>query len=167
MGFNRSQALNSIPEQTSPRYLRNFLTFPSDIKILNVEGMFLDEFSPRFDMVSHQHAKNLFGGGGIFQSHLQQQSSGGIHRRFKQFIRIHFSQSFEPRIRQSFGTQFAQCRDKFSKADQATESVVPVNLIGIYLFGILRRGRNELSVAAQNSAGRLGPPSRMIVEYQP
>ncbi len=31
----------------------------------------------------------------------------------------------------------------------------------------LRRGRNELSVAAQNSAGRLGPPSRMIVEYQP
>ena len=44
----------------------------SDVEVCDVEGVFLDEFAARFDVVTHQDAEDFVGGGGIVHADLQE-----------------------------------------------------------------------------------------------
>ncbi len=80
--------------------------------------MLFDEFAARFDVVSHQHAKDLIGGRGVFHCHLQQKTILAIHAGFPQFFGVHLAQTFETRDPQAAFAHATQRWQQFPETAQ-------------------------------------------------
>ena len=61
---------------------------------VSVGGVFLDELTTGFDIVTHEHREDLVGLGGILDAHLLQQTVLGIHGRLPQLLGVHLTQTF-------------------------------------------------------------------------
>src|SRR5260370_41431086 len=78
------------PSRTSRRY-------KLDIQVHDFESVFLDELAARFDVFSHQRSKDVFGGDGVFQFHLEERAGVRVHRGVPKLFGVHFTQALESR----------------------------------------------------------------------
>ena len=73
-----------------------------DIQIGDLQGMGLDEFPPRFDVVAHEHAEEFVSAAGVFHFYFQERAVGGVEGRFAELFGVHFAQAFETGDLQTF-----------------------------------------------------------------
>src|SRR5438477_12831841 len=66
----------------------------SDIQVLHIERIFLDEFAAGFHVFAHQGGKNGLALGQIFQLDGEQGALFGIEGGFPELLRTHFAQAF-------------------------------------------------------------------------
>lgn len=63
----------------------------SDVQVANVQCVFVDELATGLHLIPHEHTENLIGTDRIVDTHLQQGSCVGIHRRFPKLVGVHFA----------------------------------------------------------------------------
>src|SRR5437868_6413169 len=66
----------------------------SDVQVLHVERVLLDELAPRFDVFAHERDEDGLAFGDIFQLHRKQRAALGIHRRLPKLRSCHLAQTF-------------------------------------------------------------------------
>src|SRR3954468_3627190 len=64
-----------------------------DIQVLDVEGVVLDEFASRLDLVAHEGGEHQVRLGVILGPDLQQRALGGIHRGLPQRVGVHLAKT--------------------------------------------------------------------------
>ena len=61
-----------------------------DVQVGDLQRIFLNEFTPRFNYVAHQGLEQLPGLVGVINPHLQKGPGLGVQGRFPQLFRVHF-----------------------------------------------------------------------------
>src|SRR5436190_6770056 len=72
----------------------------SDVKVLDLSGLGLDEVFPRPDLLAHQHREDLIGQRGVLAVDPQERARFGVHRGFPELVRVHLAEALEPLDRQ-------------------------------------------------------------------
>src|SRR6266481_2091159 len=83
--------------RSSPGFRRQFCAIESNIQVDDFQGVFLDEFPPRFHVFAHERRENIFGGDSIFKLHLQQRARIRVHGRVPELLGVHFAEALESR----------------------------------------------------------------------
>src|SRR3954464_15870323 len=65
----------------------------SDVKVLHLARLGLDEVLPRPDLLAHQHREDLVGQRGILAVHLEQRPRLGVHSRLPELIGVYLSEA--------------------------------------------------------------------------
>src|SRR5215475_8324783 len=65
-----------------------------DIQILHGQRMFFDELAPGLHFVTHQRRENIVGFDSVFNTHLQEHASLGVHGRFPEMLVVHLPETF-------------------------------------------------------------------------
>ena len=68
----------------------------SDVKVLHVQGVVLDELPARLDLVAHEQGEHLLGLDRVGQSDRAAASLLGVHGGLEELLGIHFAQALEP-----------------------------------------------------------------------
>src|SRR5579864_3391113 len=90
----RRAGLRSLPRHHyTRRVARRTVAALSDVQVLHVLGMGLDELLARSHVVPHQDVEDLAGPYGVFDVHPQQDAILGIHGRLPQLLGVHLAQT--------------------------------------------------------------------------
>src|SRR3989442_15982318 len=68
----------------------------SDIQVLYIERVLLDELAPWLDLVAHQPREPEIRRGCVFHVYTDQHPPGRIHRRRPELARVHLAETLEP-----------------------------------------------------------------------
>src|SRR5215212_748635 len=80
------------------------LSIPSklDVEVSHVEGVVLNELSPRLNRITHQNGKDQIRFHRVIDSYFQQSTFVWIHGGFPKLFRIHLAQTFVALNREIF-----------------------------------------------------------------
>ncbi len=65
------------------------------IQILDFEGVFFDELAAGFDLVAHEDAEELVGGGDVVHRDLAERAVVGVERGVAELFGVHLAEAFE------------------------------------------------------------------------
>src|SRR5699024_6408233 len=65
----------------------------SDVEVRDVQRVFLDERSARFDLVTHQDGEDVLGLHHVFDADLEERSRLWIHGRLPELVRVHLPEA--------------------------------------------------------------------------
>src|SRR5690349_301293 len=65
----------------------------SDVEVLHVQGVVLDELAAGRDLVAHEEGEEGVGLGGVADVHLEEPAVVGVHRRFVELLGVHFPET--------------------------------------------------------------------------
>src|SRR5437868_15427363 len=68
----------------------------SDVEVLHVERVRLDEFAARLDFVPHERREDLVRGVGIGELYLEQGAGLRVHGGFPELLRVHLAETLVP-----------------------------------------------------------------------
>src|SRR5262249_10189359 len=63
----------------------------SDIQVLDVQRVLLDELASGLDLITHEDREELVGLHGVVDTHLQKSAGIWVHRRFPELTGVHFA----------------------------------------------------------------------------
>ena len=89
----------------------------------------LDEVAAGFHLLSHQHAEQVVGRGGVVHRHPQERAIGRVERRVPQLFGIHFAKTLEPGDRQTLFPGPADGRQETPQVLQADLAVTATERI--------------------------------------
>src|SRR5438093_887094 len=69
----------------------------SDIQVLHVKGVLLDELAARLDLVTHQPREPEVGGGRVLDVHADDHPPARVHCRLPELRRVHLAEALEAR----------------------------------------------------------------------
>src|SRR5579863_3312838 len=95
--FPRREISNKQIRAVPPSFARSSGESCSDVEILDVERVILDEFAALLDVFAHQRGKHLLGLHHVLELHFQQRASLGVHGGGPELVGIHFAQALETR----------------------------------------------------------------------
>ncbi len=67
----------------------------SDVKVLDLAGLGLDEVLARLDLLAHEHREDLVGLGGVLDVDPQQRPRLRVHRRLPELVGVHLAEALE------------------------------------------------------------------------
>src|SRR5687767_6099943 len=79
-----------------PRATKRATPWPSgasDVEVLHLQRMSLDELTARLDLITHEDAEKLVGTQGVVDAHLAQHASVGVHGGLPQLARVHLAKA--------------------------------------------------------------------------
>src|SRR5688500_3162577 len=80
-------------DREAPRWKLEAGSCRSDVQILHVLRILLDELPARLDVVAHQRREDLVGFDRVLERHLEDRARLGIHGRLPELVRIHLAQT--------------------------------------------------------------------------
>src|SRR6187200_2641209 len=79
-----------------PSARTNAFAGASDVKVLDLPGLGLDEVLARSDLLTHQHREDLVREGGVLQVDPQERPRLRVHRRLPELVGVHLAEPLEP-----------------------------------------------------------------------
>src|SRR5919198_5145073 len=67
----------------------------SDVKVLDLAGLRLDEVLAGADLLTHEHREDLVGERGVLAVDAQERAGLRVHRRLPELVRVHLAESLE------------------------------------------------------------------------
>ncbi|MPL85446.1 hypothetical protein SDC9_31414 [bioreactor metagenome] len=95
----------------------------SEVEVLDVQRVLLDELAARFDHVAHQLGEDVVGLGHVVDLHLQQGARRGVERGFPQLFRVHLAQPLVALQRQPL---LALGQDRLQQRERAVDQLLAV-----------------------------------------
>src|SRR4051794_32519475 len=68
----------------------------SDVEVLHVERVRLDELAARLDLIAHERREDLVRGVGIRELYLEQGAGLRVHRGCPELLRVHLTETLVP-----------------------------------------------------------------------
>jgi hypothetical protein len=87
----------------------------SNVEVLYLERVLLDELAPGLDIVAHQRGKQVIGPGDIFELNLEQGPLRGVHGRIPELVGVHLAEALEPGNLHSLLAEMADGRNQGAK----------------------------------------------------
>ncbi len=98
----------------------------SNIEVLDLKGMFLDELPAWFDIVAHEGGEQVVGGGGVIEPYLHEGAASRVHRGFPELFSVHFAQSLEAGDLHPLLANLAHGRHQSTQVEQGVAFAVAV-----------------------------------------
>src|SRR5271157_6625862 len=67
----------------------------SNIEVLDLQRVLLDELAAWFDVITHESREEIIGGSSVVKPNLQERTTGWVHGGFPELLRIHLAESLE------------------------------------------------------------------------